>query len=124
MSWHPTFTTAALVAAVFAWAAMLAPTIAQSGKRSGLGPCRQGTLAIMAMLDAKEDNTADYRHAYDAVVQSCSPVTAAPKAEPAPGREKCGELALAMLDAIEDGKMNTPVFVQARGRFAQACAPR
>ena len=112
------------MAAVFAWAAMLAPTIAQSGKRSGLGPCRQGTLAIMAMLDAKEDNTADYRHAYDAVVQSCSPVTAAPKAEPAPGREKCGELALAMLDAIEDGKMNTPVFMQARGRCAQACAPR
>jgi hypothetical protein len=29
-----------------------------------------------------------------------------------------------MLDAIEDGEMNTPVFMQARGRFAQACAPR
>jgi hypothetical protein len=29
-----------------------------------------------------------------------------------------------VLDAIEEGKMNTKVFVRARGRFAQACAPR
>jgi hypothetical protein len=120
MSLHRTITTAAFAAAVFVCAA---PALAQSGKRSGLGPCRQGALAIMAMLDAKEDNTPAYRHAYGAVVQSCGPVAAAPKAEPAP-REECPKLALAVLDAIEDGKMNTQAFVRVRGRFAQACAPR
>ena len=45
-----------------------------------------------------------------------------PRSGPGPCRQ--GALALAMLDIIEAGKMNTPGFVRARGRFAQACAPR
>lgn len=123
MSLHRIMTTAAPVAAVFVCVAFAIPSLAQSGKRSGVGPCRQGALAIIAMLDAKEDNTPAYRHAYDAVVQSCGPVAAAPKPEPVQ-REDCPKLALAVLDTIEDGKMNTPAFVRARGRFALACAPR
>src|SRR5688572_14145881 len=110
--------------ALLVLAVLAAPALAQSGQRSGVGPCRQGALAIIAMLDAKEDNTPGYRHAYDAVVQTCGPVAQAPKAEPQPARAECGKLALAVLDAIEEGKMNTPVFVRARGRFAQACGPR
>jgi hypothetical protein len=30
-----------------------------AAKRSGIGPCRQGALALIGMLDDKNDNTAD-----------------------------------------------------------------
>ena len=115
-------TMAALVAAILICAAV-APAAAQSRPRSGVGPCRQGALSIIAMLDAKEDNTADYRHAYEAVVQTCGP-SGAPSAQAPSGRQECGKLALAVLDAIEDNKINTQAFVRARTLFALSCAPR
>jgi len=113
---------AALVAAIFVFAAQVAAT-AQPAKRSGAGPCRQAALSIMSMLDAKEDNTADYRHAYDGLTQTCGPA-GAPSAQPPSPREECGKLALAVLDAIEENKINTQAFVHARTRFALSCAPR
>ena len=110
------------VAAIFMCAA-LASAAAQPAKHSGAGPCRQAALSIMAMLDAKEDNTADYRHAYDGLTRTCGPA-GMPSAQPPSAREECGKLALAVLDAIEDGKINTQGFVHARTRFALSCAPR
>jgi len=119
---HLTIAMAAPVAAIFVCAALASAT-AQPAKRSGAGPCRQAALAIIAMLDGKEDNTSEYRNAYDGIVQTCGPVASA-LPEPTSGREHCGKLALAVLDAIEEGKINTKGFVQARTRFAQSCAPR
>ena len=119
---HLTIAMAALVAAIFVCAAQVAVT-AQPAKRSGAGPCRQAALSIISMLEAKEDNTADYRHAYDGIVQTCGP-PGAPSAQPPSPREECGKLALAVLDAIEENKINTQGFVHARTRFALSCAPR
>ena len=113
---------AAFMAAIFI-CATLAPATAQSNRRSGAGPCRQGTLSLIGMLDRGEDNTPDYRHAYEGVVQTCGPA-GAPSAQAPSGRKECGKLALAMLDAIEEGKINTQAFVHARTRFAVSCAPR
>ena len=111
------------MAAIFVCAA-LAPATAQSNRqRSGVGPCRQAALSIKSMLDAKEDNTVDYRHAYDGIVQTCGPA-GAPSAQAPSGREECGKLALAVLDAIEEGKIDTQGFVHARTRFALSCPPR
>lgn len=113
---------AALVAAIFVIATLM-PATAQPVKRSGVGPCRQGALSLISLLDSKEDNTPDYRQAYDGVVRSCGPATGAPSASAPSPREDCGKLALAVLDIIEDGKMNTQGFVAARTRFALSCAP-
>ena len=113
---------AAFMAAIFVCFVM-APAAAQSDRRSGAGPCRQGALSLIGMLDRGEDNTPDYRHAYDGVVQTCGPA-GAPSAQAPSGRKECGKLALAMLDAIEEGKINTEAFVHVRTRFAQSCAPR
>jgi hypothetical protein len=115
---------AAALAALVLLGAELAPALAQSGQRSGPGPCRQGVLALIAMLDGKDDTSADYKHAFEAVTQTCGPVAKARDVTPA-SRADCGKLALAMLDAIEGGgRMTTPVFVRARDQFAQSCAPR
>ena len=110
------FALAALALLVFA----AAP--AQSGPRSGAAPCRQGALALIRMLDNNEDNTADYRHAYEAVTQTCGPAAgAAPTAQ---RRAGCRDLALKVLDIIEDGKMNSRAFAQAREEFRVSCRPR
>jgi hypothetical protein len=114
---------AALVAAIFVIATLM-PAIAQPAKRSGAGPCRQGALSLISLLDSKADNTADYRHAYDGIVQTCGPASPAPSAQAPSGRDDCGKLALALLDIIEDGKINTRGFAAARTRFALSCAPR
>lgn len=100
---------------------LAAPALAQQ-KRTGTAPCRQGALALIAMLDGKEDKSADYKHAFEAVTQTCGPVAKSRDITPAP-RAACGKLALAVLDAIEEGKINTPVFVRARDQFAASCAP-
>lgn len=113
---------AAPVAAIFLIAALASAT-AQQTKRSGAGPCRQGALSIIAMLDANEDNTPDYRRVYEAVVQTCGPA-GMPSAQPPSPREECRKLALAVLDAIEENKINTQGFVHARTRFAMSCGPR
>ena len=110
------------VAALALLAATLAATPALAQQRTGTAPCRQGALALIAMLDGKDDKSADYKHAFAAVTQSCGPVAKARDIAPSP-RAACGKLALAVLDAIEEGRINTPVFVRARDQFAASCAP-
>ena len=121
---HLTLAMAAFVAVIFVFAAPVSAN-AKAEKRSGAGPCRQGALAIIAFLSNKEDDTADYRRVYKAIVETCGPVARASTPAPsASSREDCEKAALAVLDAIEDNKINTKGFVQLRGRFAQSCAPR
>ncbi len=49
----------------------------------------------------------------------------APKPKtPPPGRDACHDLAAAMVDLIEDGKMDTAAFVKARNDFADTCPPK
>lgn len=115
--------TVALTAALtLAFVAALAGS-AQAQQRSGSAPCRQGALALIAMLDDSDDKSADYRNAFNGVTQSCGPVSKARDITPSP-RGECRKLALAVLDAIEGGRIQTPVFVRARDQFAASCAPR
>jgi hypothetical protein len=80
---------------------------------------------LVSMLDAKMDNSANYRDTYTAVVDTCGPVAtkARPKTTPT-SRDACHDLAAAMVDLIEDGKMDTAAFVTARNEFAATCPPR
>lgn len=57
-------------------------------------------------------------------MQTCGPSAAVPKPALPPNREVCHDLAAALVEAIEDGKMNTAAFVKARTALAQTCAPR
>jgi hypothetical protein len=102
--------------------ASVGPACAQPGASSGAGPCRQGALALIAMLDAGDDASADYRHAYSGVVQSCGP--APRRASVMADRRACRDMALKMLDEIEEGRLNSQRFAQARDAFAANCAPR
>lgn len=96
---------------------------ASAEQRSGVGPCRQGVLALIGMLDDGDAKSADYRQAFTGVVQTCGPV-AQSKAAPKPaGTAQCRKLAGQMLDEIESGRMNGKAFVQVRDTFAQGCAP-
>lgn len=96
---------------------------ALSEQRSGVGPCRQGVLALIGMLDDGDAKSADYQHAFTAVVQTCGPVSQS-KAAPKPaGTAQCRKLAGQMLDEIESNRMNGKTFVQVRDTFAQGCAP-
>jgi hypothetical protein len=106
---------------VMSWLGSSEPASAE--QRSGVGPCRQGVLALIGMLDDGDAKSADYRHAFTAVVQTCGPV-AKSKAAPKPaGTAQCRKLAGRMLDEIEEGRLNGTAFVQARDTFAQGCAP-
>jgi hypothetical protein len=97
----------------------------KANQRTGEKPCREGMLGIVSMLDAKTDDSADYRQTYSAIVETCGPVGPAPKPkDPPPSRAACRDRAMAMVDLIEDGKMNTKAFVKARDDFALACPPR
>ena len=99
-----------------------APATAQ--QRSGAAPCRQGALALIAMLDNGETATADYRHAFAGVTESCGAITPGGSGKP-PGidAKACRAMALKMLDEIEEGRFARPSFARARDDFAKNCAP-
>jgi hypothetical protein len=104
------------------WLSSAQPASAEP--RSGAGPCRQGVLALIGMLDDGDTKSAAYKHAFSAVVETCGPV-ARSKAAPKPSATaQCRKLAGRMLDEIEDGRLNGKAFVSARDAFAQGCAPR
>jgi hypothetical protein len=115
---------AVIAAAVFA-CMPLASAAPKSNQRTGEKPCREGMLGIVSMLDGKTDDSADYRQTYAAIVETCGPVAPAPKPkDPPPIRAACRALAMAMVELIEDGKMNARAFVKARDSFAETCPPR
>jgi hypothetical protein len=114
---------AALIAALLCWA-----DPASAEQRSGVGPCRQGVLALIGMLDSGDTKSADYKSAFSAVVGTCGPVArskAASKAASKPaGTAQCRKLAGYMLDEIESNGLNGRAFVEVRDTFAQECGPR
>jgi hypothetical protein len=110
--------TAALVAG---WLSSSGPALSE--QRSGVGPCRQGVLALIGMLDDGDQKSADYKHAFTAVVQTCGPVAQSKSAPKPAGTAQCRKLAGQMLDEIESNRMNGKGFVQVRDTFAQGCAP-
>lgn len=113
--------------ACLGWAAalLLAAVCASQAQMSGAGPCRQGLLALMVMIDAEEHDRSLYRSTAVDVVGTCGPAPAAKTAAASPApkfdRDQCGRLALAMLDTIEEGKLDSPQFAQARDAFAGQC---
>ena len=90
---------------------------------SGAGPCRQGVLALVGMLDSGEQSTADYLTTARNVIETCGPSPVRASGSPQIDQVACRRLAQPMLDAIEGGKMNTQAFVQVRNNFARSCAP-
>ena len=102
---HNLISAGGLAAAVFACTS-LASAAPKSNQRTGEKPCREGMLGIVSMLDAKTDDSDNYRHTYSAIVETCGPAAPAdpnPKTPP-PSRGACRDLAMAMVDLIEDGK--------------------
>src|SRR5258708_597046 len=93
-------------------------------ERSGVGPCRQGVLGLIAKLDAGEQATADFKRTARDVVETCGSTTVHPGAPAAVEQTGCRQQALNMLDTIEDGKMSTHAFARIKTAFAKSCAPR
>jgi hypothetical protein len=117
-----------LTAACLAAALVFAPLPSSATKmvaRSGEKSCREAVNGLITLLDAKTDNAALYRDTYGIVVNTCGLVSPAPKPkDPSLGRDACRDLAMAMVDLLEDGNMNTKAFVKARDAFAETCPPR
>jgi hypothetical protein len=124
MRYHCVRATAACLAA----ALLLVPLPSFAAKiaaRSGEKPCREAINGLISLLDANTDNTALYRDTFAVVVNTCGLIAPAPKPKnPPPSRAGCHDLAAAMVDLIEDEKLNTGDFVKARNAFAQTCPPR
>ena len=96
---------------------------------TGLQPasCREASNGVISLHDAGKDDGALYRDTYAVVVTTCGPASPTPRpaAPPSPvGRAQCSGLAAAMVDLIEDDKMESAEFVRAREAFAVACTPR
>lgn len=118
----------AVTVPALAAALLLALVSTSHAQRSGAGSCRQGLLALMVMIDADEHDRSLYRNTAKDVVETCGPPAAAKPTAAAPStpfdKEQCGKLALAMLDSIEDNKLDRPQFAQAREKFAAKCIGR
>jgi hypothetical protein len=101
------------------------PSLAAKGPpRPGAAACREAVNGLISLLDAKADDTALYRDTYGVVVDTCGPAAPTPQPAQPPGRDACHDLAAALVDLIEDGKMLSSAFVKARGDFAVACRPK
>ena len=108
-------------------AAALICTAAAAAPPSSPASCREAANGLISLLDAKQDDTALYRDTYAVVMNTCGPTATAPRpATPPspPDRAKCHDLAAATVDLIEDDKMDSAAFTDARDAFARACAPR
>jgi hypothetical protein len=116
----PFVVTAAVSAAVI----LLAPQGAAAQPASPAS-CREAVNGLISLLDSGTDNTALYRDTYNVVVDTCGPAGHSEKtSQPPQGRAACHDLAAAMVDLIEDDKMDTPVFADARNAFARTCSPK
>src|SRR5579863_2950977 len=111
----------------FAAAAALICTAAAAAPASTPASCREAANGLISLLDAGKDTGALYRDTYAVVVNTCGPAATAPRpaAPPSPpDRPRCHDLAAALVDLIEDDKMDTAPFAAARDTFAAACAPK
>ena len=111
---------AVTVAAVICTATAAAP-------RSNPASCREAANGLISLLDARKDDGALYRDTYAVVVTTCGPASPTKRPAAAPsrvGRAQCRGLAAAMVDLIEDDKMESGEFARAREAFADACTPR
>ena len=119
---------ARVTAACLAAALLVAPHASFAAKmaaRSDEKPCRDAINGLISLIDANTDNSALYRDTFAVVVNTCGLIALAPKPKnPPPSRAGCHDLAGAMVDLIEDEKLNTGDFVKARNAFAQTCPPR
>jgi hypothetical protein len=117
--WH--IAAATLAAAVLACSSVPLGAAPRASEAS----CRQAVNGLISLIDAGSYDTALYRDTYAVVVKSCGPASRPAKtAAPPPSRDQCHALAAALVDLIEDDRMNTAAFVEARGDFAAACGPR
>jgi hypothetical protein len=113
-----------ITAAVSAAVILFAPHGA-AGQPADAASCREAINGLISLLDSGKDNTALYRDTYDIVVNTCGPAAHSEKTVQSPqGRAACDGLAAAMTDLIEDDKMDTPAFADARDAFARTCAPK
>jgi hypothetical protein len=113
-----------ITAAVSAAVVLLAPHGAAAQPASPAS-CREAVNGLISLLDSGKDDTALYRDTYGVVVNTCGPAGRPEKtAQPPQSRARCHDLAAAMVDLIEDDKMDTPAFADARDAFARTCAPK
>jgi hypothetical protein len=113
-----------ITAAVSAAVILFAPQGA-AAQPSSPASCREAINGLISLLDSGKDNTALYRDTYGIVVNTCGPAARSGKtSQPPQSRAACDNLAAAMVDLIEDDKMDTPAFTDARGAFARTCAPK
>ncbi len=102
-------------------------TAATAGPVSTPASCRQAANGLISLLDAGKDSEALYRDTYAVVVNTCGPATTAPRPvapSTPPDRARCRELAAAVVDLIEDDRMDSAEFAQTRDHFAIGCGPR
>lgn len=104
----------------------LAAEAAKKEPRSGRGPCRVAAQALIGYLDSADEKGGDYAHAYT-MVDTCGPVRT-PKSksaavQPVGDRALCRDLALKMLDELDENRMNRSSFVTVRDAFAEKCGP-
>ena len=94
--------------------------------RSGLGPCRVGAQSLIQYLDSGEEKSGEYAHAYT-MVATCGPARSAKAkaaaAQPVADRAECRDLAVKMLDELDENRMSRPSFVKLRDAFAAKCGP-
>lgn len=119
-----------IVAGVAAFAVVVClPVVAQAAKqepRSGLGACRIAAQALAGYLQRQQATSSEYAHAYR-MIETCGLArTAKMKAvpvRPVSNRLACGDLAIKMLDELDEKRLNRPSFVAVREEFAVKCGP-
>jgi hypothetical protein len=76
-----------VTAACLAAALVVAPLPSFAAKmvaRSGEKPCREAINGLISLIDSNSDNTALYRDTFAVVVNTCGPVSPAPKPKDPP----------------------------------------
>jgi hypothetical protein len=112
-----------VTAAVLAAVVLLAPRDAVAEQASPAS-CREAINGLISLLDSGTDNSPLYRDTYGVVVNTCGPAAGAKQPPPPQSRAACHDLAAALVDLIEDDRMDTAAFAGARGTFARTCPPR
>jgi hypothetical protein len=115
----------ALLGCSAAW--LLAADSGAHAQRSGVDTCRQGLLALVVMIDAEEQDRSHYQATAKTVAETCGPAATkqvAPAASAGFDKGLCGKLSLAMLETIEEGKLDSPQFAEKRDEFAGKCVGR